>query len=295
MTRARTWERRHGDCMVIAEARGTSDILLHGREEGVRATLRMSLQVHTDVTLAGRFGYYGEMFLTRPGAQEEFIGLINSWHVERSSDEWEDTFLGEDGIMTGDMASMREFFSHVYGILPEQPDRDQSGNLLPMESVREHFAAPWAMLNDNTDIIYISTIWIHRNFTGRRIIDQGFELFFRLMTGGTLPEPYNLDRPLTVLLVPGLLQGEYQVNWDHPSGRGRMDLATRITTIASAYERNGFMRLSRPESPNIRGMDEEMGRRVDPGDYPAAAGDIAIMPPDPPDTDLSTPSPIRKL
>ena len=149
--------------MVIAEARGTSDILLHGREEGVRATLRMSLQVHTDVTLAGRFGYYGEMFLTRPGAQEEFIGLINSWHVERSSDEWEDTFLGEDGIMTGDMASMREFFSHVYGILPEQPDRDQSGNLLPMESVREHFAAPWAMLNDNTDIIYISTIWIHRN------------------------------------------------------------------------------------------------------------------------------------
>lgn len=161
MTSSRTEERRHNGCRVIAEARGTSDIVLHGRDEGVRATLRMSLQVHTDPTLAGRRGYYGEMFLTRPGAAERFVGFINSWRVDRSTGAWEETFLGDDGIDDGDMWSTRGFFSVLYGELPEQRERDQDGNLRPAESIREHFGAPWAMLHDNTDIIYIPTIWIH--------------------------------------------------------------------------------------------------------------------------------------
>ncbi|KAG6364023.1 hypothetical protein INS49_009126 [Diaporthe citri] len=290
-TRGRTDERRDSNCVVIAEARGTSDIVLH--RSGERATLRMSLQVHTDVTYAGRMGYYGEMFLTRHGQQEEFIGIINSWHVERTTDDWEYMLLDDDSTSRGDMAEMKSFFLQVFSPSPDRP-RDRNEHLLPWEPVREHFAAPWAMLGGNADLLYIPLIWITKELTGQRIIDQGFELFFRLMTGGTLPEPYNLDRPLSVLLVPGALRPPYDMTWNDPSGRGRMNYTTQILAIARAYERNGFMRLEAPGSPRNRGMDEEMGRRVEPGDHPAAHGDVLIQPPDPPDSDLFTPSPMRR-
>lgn len=161
-TRYRPEERRHAACQVRAEVRGTSDILLY--RDGVRATLRMSLQVHTDVRSGGRQGFYAEMFLTRHGHEEEFIGLIESWLVDRTSDEWEDTFLEEDGGWTGNMQSMRTFMLQVYGANPEQArPRDENGRLLPAEGVRDAFAAPWAMLSEDTDILYISTIWISTN------------------------------------------------------------------------------------------------------------------------------------
>lgn len=37
-----------------------------------------------------------------------------------------------------------------------------------------------------------------------------------------------------------------------------------------------------------------MGRSVDPAEYPAAPGDMRIVPPDPPTSDVTTPSPIRR-
>lgn len=228
MTTSRPEERRHGDCRVLAEARGTSDILLYRR--GTRATLRMSLQVHTDVTRAGRFGYYAEMFLTEPGQEEEFIGFIESWHVERRTEEWEYMLLAERDFRYGDIGSMRKFFQDLYGMIPEDDSisRDQNGNLVPLEEVRSLFAAPWAMLGDNSDILYIPTIWITARVranlqssltikpqhsqdhickfltkpmtqhTRQRIVDQGFELLFRLMTGGTLPERKSNSYPWAI-------------------------------------------------------------------------------------------------
>lgn len=62
-----------------------------------------------------------------------------------------------------------------------------------------------------------------------------------------------------------------------------MDMVTQVDLIRRAYVRNGFMRLN----PDTLAM----GRRVEPGDHPAAPGDVNMDPPDPPDTDLNTPSP----
>lgn len=124
----------------------------------------MSLQVHTDVTRAGRFGYYAEMFLTEPGHEEEFIGFINSWHVERRTDEWEYMLLAPRDFQNDDIVEMRDFMMYIYGMMLEDDSipRDQNGHLLPVEGVREQFAAPWAILSGDSDILYIPTIWIDR-------------------------------------------------------------------------------------------------------------------------------------
>lgn len=60
----------------------------------------------------------------------------------------------------------------------------------------------------------------------------------------------------------------------------------RIDAITRAYERNLFMRLGED--------NRQMGRRVEPGDHPAAHDDVSMDPPDPPDSDPSTPSPQRQ-
>lgn len=124
----------------------------------------MSLQVHTDVTFAGRFGYYVEMFLTEHGHEEEFIGLINSWHVERRTDEWEFMLLGPRDTQNADLIDMRTFVMYIYGMMLEDNSltRDQNGRLLPVEGVREQFGAPWAILSGDSDILYIPAIWIDR-------------------------------------------------------------------------------------------------------------------------------------
>lgn len=228
ITTSRPEERRDSECTVLAEARGTSDILLY--RKGTRATLRMSLQVHTDVIESGRVGYFAEMFLTETGQEEEFIGFIKSWHVERRTNEWEYMMMDEYDFRDGDIADMRKFMRDLYGTMLEDDDipRDQNGNLVPLEEVQSLFAAPWAMLGDNSDILYIPTIWItarvranlHSSLTikpqhsgdyickfltksvtqhtRQRIIDQGFELFFRLMTGGTLPERKSNSYPWAI-------------------------------------------------------------------------------------------------
>lgn len=78
--------------------------------------------------------------------------------------------------------------------------------------------------------------------------------------------------------------GDLQNEWNHRSG-SRMDMVDQLNAIRRAYVRNGFMRLQWDYL--------HMGRRVEPGDHPAAPGDVNIDPPSPPDTDLSTPSPMR--
>lgn len=222
-TSGRPLIRKHHRCIVLAEARGTSDILLH--RDKTRATLRMSLQVHTDPDQRGRLGYYGEMFLTQSGGQERFIGFIHSWRVDRTTKEWETLYLNTERMDDTEFGYMREFIREIYGCKnTDDYDRDQNGSVLPETLVRRHFGAPWAGLHGNTDLICIPMIWLHENVcttiitvqlykhppippsliliyhintgiltnldfkvSGNRIIDQGFELFFRLMIGGTLP------------------------------------------------------------------------------------------------------------
>lgn len=165
-TRARPDERRHPGVVILAEARGTSDILLH--RSRIRATLRMSLQVYTDPITTERMGYFGEMFLTRPGQQEEFVGFIHAWRVERSSDDWVDLLLGEFGDKFGDnmaFSDMRVFFSRLYARtdLDEEITAGRDGNILPRSPLRRDFTAPWARLDDNSDIVYIPMIWLDDN------------------------------------------------------------------------------------------------------------------------------------
>lgn len=161
-TSGRPFIRKHQRCTVLAEARGTSDILLH--RDKTRATLRMSLQVHTDADQRGRLGYYGEMFLTQPGDQEKFIGFIHSWHVDRVTKEWETLYLNEHVLDYTDFGFMREFIRDIYGTkTTDDYDRDQNGSVLPEVPLRTHFGAPWAGLNGNTDLIFIPMIWLHEN------------------------------------------------------------------------------------------------------------------------------------
>lgn len=172
ITRARTDERRHSDCIVMAEARGTSDIVLYRR--GTRATLRMSLQVHNDITDGNRVGYYAELFLTQHGHEEEFIGFINSWHVTRTNVEWESTLLGGHPY-TGDMETIRDFLIRLYGPNQNRP-RSRDGEPLPVEEFREHFGAAWAMLSDDSDIVFIPAIWFKPGVRAYTFIHPAFLL-----------------------------------------------------------------------------------------------------------------------
>lgn len=158
---------------MLAEARGTSDILL--RRDMTRATLRMSLQVHTDPAQPGRRGYYAEMFLTQRGRQETFIGLIESWHVDRSTRDWEALYLGTDGPDDTDFYYTRLFIRESYGYGPNASiDRDEGGNVLPAASVRRHFGGRWAGLTDETDILYVPMIWVHENVCTCMVKQQSY-------------------------------------------------------------------------------------------------------------------------
>lgn len=106
-------------------------------------------------------------------------------------------------------------------------------------------------------------------------------------------EAYNITRPLSVMLEAGELGDPYNGDWQDPVTGDEMEYSDRMRTIARAYERNGFMRLIRPHPRDIL-PNLVMGRRIDPEDHPALPSDTAIVPPNPPDTDLSTPSPVRR-
>lgn len=162
-TRARPVERRDPRTVVVAESRGTSEVLLH--RSRIRATLQMSLQVYEDPTPTGRRGYFGEMFLTRPGQEEQFIGFIHAWRMGRASRDWVDLLLGEFGEGFSDdtpLSDMRNFFSRLYARadLDEEITEDRNGNILPRAPLRQGFAVPWARLNDNTDFVYMPIIWL---------------------------------------------------------------------------------------------------------------------------------------
>lgn len=185
----RTWARpmilRGNDTVVVAEARGISDIFLH--RDRARATLRMSLQVHKEQNDDPRVGYFGEMFLTRWGHEEEFIGFIQSWHVDRrSNEEWEDQNLVdwgteefEDFRATESMLFLQKLFNTTFtrNRDPFQWDypedvadekRTDNAMLLPAQRYREHFAAAWARISDDTtDILYIPLIWIRNAVRAR--------------------------------------------------------------------------------------------------------------------------------
>jgi hypothetical protein len=93
------------------------------------------------------------------------------------------------------------------------------------------------------------------------------------------------------MLEAGELHEPYSSDWEDPHTGRPMGMSDRLDTIARAYERNGFMDIRDPAFSSFR--DYVMGRRVDPADHPAAPGDVTVMPPNPPDTDESTPSPVR--
>lgn len=125
----------------------------------------MSLQVYDDPVPTGRRGYFGEMFLTRSGVEEQFIGFIHAWHVSRTSDDWIDLLLGKFGESIDDDTSlweMRDFFSRLYARsdLSERIIAGRDGNILPRPPLRQDFAAPWARLNNNNDFVYIPMIWL---------------------------------------------------------------------------------------------------------------------------------------
>lgn len=105
-------------------------------------------------------------------------------------------------------------------------------------------------------------------------------------------EEYNITRPLSIILEAGALGAPYAGDWQDPITGDEMDDDAKIPVIARAYERNGFMRLN-PGDDGYFMPNYVMGRRVDPEDHPAAPGDMAIVPPNPPDSDFSTPSPVR--
>lgn len=97
-TRARPASLR--DKVAVAEARGISYVLLH--RSRTRATLRMSLQVYMRPEVPGMRQYFGEIFITRPEQEEQFIGFIQAHQLDRNSDEWVTLHLGRYGEMTGD-------------------------------------------------------------------------------------------------------------------------------------------------------------------------------------------------
>lgn len=223
-TSGRPEVRANPEYVVLAEARGASDILL--RRDTTRATLRMSLQVHTDPDQPGRRGYFAEMFLTQRGRQERFIGLIESWHVDRSTRDWEALYLTPVGWDDTDLAAMRLFIRESYGYgSSENIMRDQAGNVIPKATVQRYVGARWSRLTGDTDFIFVPLVWVHESVctciinkqhfpplsypllptaytcnncrgilirlefkvSGNRIIDQALELFYRLVIGGTLP------------------------------------------------------------------------------------------------------------
>lgn len=89
-----------------------------------------------------------------------------------------------------------------------------------------------------------------------------------------------------------MLQGMFRPNWQVREETRPMEMHEILDAIRRVYERNGFMRLNMV--PDTIFLDEVMGRRVDPGDHPAAPGDVAMVPPHPPGSDNSTPSPRRR-
>lgn len=84
----------------------------------------------------------------------------------------------------------------------------------------------------------------------------------------------------------------FRPNWQVIEETRPMEMHEMLNAIRRVYERNGFMRLNMV--PDTIFLDEVMGRRVDPGDHPAAPGDVAMVPPHPPGSDNSTPSPRRR-
>lgn len=159
-TRARPESVRNPGTVAIAEARGTSDILLYGSR--TRATLRMSLQVYMRAQEPGMRQYFGELFLTRSEQQEQFIGFILASQIDRTSDEYVSLLVGEYGETLGSsLLNMQSVFSSTWEVT-EHIDVDRKGNIILRAPIRGSFPARWAMLEDSKDVLYINGIWFEQ-------------------------------------------------------------------------------------------------------------------------------------
>ncbi|KAK7740725.1 hypothetical protein SLS53_005193 [Cytospora paraplurivora] len=262
---------------VYAEAQGTTpNIQLH--RTGGTGNLRMSLQVHQDVSgFRTRLGYYGEMYLTVPGQRERHIGLISAWRISRSSGrhpdgtpDWVTEWLQDPEVKNDVQSALTELYDHN-GATKVNPG-DCNAELL------KHLG------DEQSDFLYIPLIWITPEFSGQGILDHALALFYRLLTGGTLPsfanvyhEVYNVSYPLIVLLHPGKPDAkEISRVWrefKHPQeekvGLGQYAVAAKLVR---AYKRNGFEYF---QSPFVLGL---LGRLVRP--VPRDPADRLMTPPD---------------
>lgn len=139
---------------VYAEARGTiPDIEL--RRTGGTGSLRMSLQVHQDVSgYRSRLGYYGEMYLTVPGQRERHIGLISAWRISKSSGRHAD---GTPDWVTEWLQGSEQAHDDVQSALEELYDRD--GNSKVKSGLCDHRLIN-SLGDDRSDFLYIPLIWI---------------------------------------------------------------------------------------------------------------------------------------
>ncbi|KUI73188.1 hypothetical protein VM1G_08946 [Cytospora mali] len=265
------------EAVVIAEARGTiPNIPL--RRTGGTGDLRMSLQVHDDPSnFRTRLGYYGELYLARPGQQEErHIGFLSAWRISRSS-AW---------LPDGAPIYIREWLRSVPDHTADDEVRtalralmDENGD--PRSEVISFNPVVWAQLNDmDSDVIFFPMIWISASVSGQGIISHAFNLFYRLLTGGTLPAFYNVSGPITVALEPGIPNSpEYSRLWreivtrhDHESGYSYELRCLEI--LERMYERNGYKHCRSIYDSRV------MARVVEP--VARDPGDRLMMPPDPP-------------
>ncbi|ROW13843.1 hypothetical protein VPNG_03582 [Cytospora leucostoma] len=257
---------------VYAEARGTIPGIPLSRNGGT-GNLRMSLQVHEDVSgFRTRLGYYGEMYLTVPGQRERHIGLISAWRVSRSSGrhsdgtpDWVTEWLQDPEVNNDVQSALTELYDHGGTSKVESGSCD---------------AELFSYLGDEqSDFLYFSLMWITPQFSGQGILDHALYLFYRLLTGGTLPSFYNINYPLVALLHPGKPGAEeisrvwLEFQHPHPAkvGLGHQAVAAKLVRT---YQRVGFGYMQESTALGL------LGRLVRP--VPRDPADHLMMPPDVP-------------
>ncbi|KAJ0123326.1 hypothetical protein J7T55_011791 [Diaporthe amygdali] len=134
---------------------------------------------------------------------------------------------------------------------------------------------PGDLGNRGTELVFISMIWVSYNYSGNGILGHAFNMFYRLLTGGTLLH-YNIGGRVTFLLEPGTaVDDEMFRMWPTvlPPNEGESDLVWGLRIkqkLMDVYMKYGY-------KPYIGRI---MGRVIDPQD--CDAGDKLLATPDPP-------------
>lgn len=127
-------------------------------------------------------------------------------------------------------------------------------------------------------------------------------MFYRLLTGGTLPVWYTFSGPVTFILEPGLLQNdEMKTVWEGIRRQEESDdaFAYRVAGILTGiYQRRGFQ-IYADISTSTHGFST-LGQVVLPGTYPRMPTDkllggrvMKTRPAGPPPSSMVSPSPNR--